>query len=434
MALQVAGLSLRRKAAGKYCPQMAEAVHVADFTSTGLLSEGAVRAAYPSLPQSELENARRFLYVQSFDLDRCYPVFQRYTTATTFVTLSEKETRMLYDAHVPFYEWQEATSRTALIKLVSHSAVLRAVSARIDAAREVLHGDGVFVKLTSRSPKDVAVRDASQQFTEHLHAAVRRVLQDSGTRSKPDDANTDPAAVAETTLATVTDPRECVPIVPRREAALSRLNQEMLGAMRVTSGLEALVLLLRSQRVHQDLGQLLQLAPHLHIAAMIAVRSWSAPLIQASDSEFRCFIHQNRLTAITPYDDLLYSQKIAAAPATLFRNIRLFWREQLQAALSSFGSYILDVVILAKGEVHVLELNPFHIGAGTGLFRWRTDRQLLLEGRDGDTVVRWLRCPLPWETVSLGIPLARIVDEECLSGRATVWNRLCAWLARRGSK
>jgi hypothetical protein len=55
----------------------------------------------------------------------------------------------------------------------------------------------------------------------------------------------------------------------------------------------------------------------------------------------------------------------------------------LQPALSQHQSYIFDLWIdFSDPDLKMLlvELNPFHIGAGAGLFSWRQDRELFLHG------------------------------------------------------
>ncbi len=43
-------------------------------------------------------------------------------------------------------------------------------------------------------------------------------------------------------------------------------------------------------------------------------------------------------------------------------------------------SYVIDFYITTGNQVVIIELNPFHNGAGGGLFSWAKDRELFLNG------------------------------------------------------
>jgi hypothetical protein len=45
----------------------------------------------------------------------------------------------------------------------------------------------------------------------------------------------------------------------------------------------------------------------------------------------------------------------------------------------SQSSYIIDFFV-GKEKIYIIELNPFHSGAGPGLFSWSKDRQILFGG------------------------------------------------------
>ena len=66
--------------------------------------------------------------------------------------------------------------------------------------------------------------------------------------------------------------------------------------------------------------------------------------------------------------------------------LQSFFEKHLKSALSSFCSYVVDLWFdpesdsLNADSFLVIELNPFHIGAGAGLFTWKDDRELFLHG------------------------------------------------------
>jgi hypothetical protein len=61
--------------------------------------------------------------------------------------------------------------------------------------------------------------------------------------------------------------------------------------------------------------------------------------------------------------------------------LQTFFDVHLRETFRSHGSYVVDFWCdFSSMEVLVIELNPFHIGAGAALFSWRQDRALFLNG------------------------------------------------------
>jgi len=47
--------------------------------------------------------------------------------------------------------------------------------------------------------------------------------------------------------------------------------------------------------------------------------------------------------------------------------------------LTNHESYVIDFFVLAD-RILIIELNPFHSGAGAGLFSWKDNRELFMHG------------------------------------------------------
>ena len=86
--------------------------------------------------------------------------------------------------------------------------------------------------------------------------------------------------------------------------------------------------------------------------------------------EFRGFVYKNQLNAITQYDDLIFHQDIYDQRETLEQRMRTFFEETVKPELTDIESYVIDFFVDVD-RVYVIELNPFHNGAGAGLFSWR---------------------------------------------------------------
>lgn len=109
----------------------------------------------------------------------------------------------------------------------------------------------------------------------------------------------------------------------------------------------------------------------------------------------------NRLNAVSQYYCFCLFPEIVAKQKELAAALQRFFDEHLKTPFASHGSYVVDFWIdFADLSVLVVELNPFHIGAGlccclffpcslifgakgAALFSWREDRALFLHGPAG---------------------------------------------------
>lgn len=113
--------------------------------------------------------------------------------------------------------------------------------------------------------------------------------------------------------------------------------------------------------------------------------------------EFRGFVNQGRLNALSQYFHMVPHPDLIANKATVQNTILSFFDSvKHKITHSAFvqtlrslawtdtdalsGSYVIDFYIQADGQPIIIELNPFHIGAGPCLFRWKEDRDLFLNG------------------------------------------------------
>ena len=104
----------------------------------------------------------------------------------------------------------------------------------------------------------------------------------------------------------------------------------------------------------------------------------------------RGFVHGGTLNALSQYDDATHYPRLVARRAAVAARIRAFFDGCCKAQLGAAGfeSFVIDFWIdvhcasdeLRDAAVRVVELNPFHIGAGPCLFSWRDDREKFLHG------------------------------------------------------
>ncbi|CAE8742271.1 unnamed protein product, partial [Polarella glacialis] len=189
-----------------------------------------------------------------------------------------------------------------------------------------------FVKLSTRSPKDsrVALAKAKAAYEARL-------------------ASMSPAAAG------LLDDNERWKI----------LSEEVTVAGAVPSGTQGLELLLTSERVWEDLefalrgpdGLLKSVSNSYQMS--IAARAWDPRVTLRS--EFRGIAWNGRLTCLCQYFHPLFFPELLELKATIEADCcEKFSHPEVTAAVESLGGHcIIDFAWLGKGEVVIVELNPF---------------------------------------------------------------------------
>jgi hypothetical protein len=128
-----------------------------EFRSALLLSDEAIAAL--GVKPGDAEQFRRMRYQNSFGISSWYEALREHTFASQFVSVSSATARALLDAH----------------RDKPHdAALLSALAQQIEAAMRALPDGGragAFVKLNTRSPKDVPLYDFD-------NAELRRLLDE----------------------------------------------------------------------------------------------------------------------------------------------------------------------------------------------------------------------------------------------------------------
>jgi len=151
-------------------------------------------------------------------------------------------------------------------------------------------------------------------------------------------------------------------------------------ALKVTSGADALSLLLVSFRTLADVKMRLHYADTWEL--IIAVREWCD---MDPSLEFRGFIHKNSFTARSQYFYDCYFPVLKANEEKISSSIKAFW-ETIKDKVP-YESYVMDFAILpcniSESEVlpvTIIELNPFDDSTDSALFSWKLDRGKLMKG------------------------------------------------------
>jgi len=187
--------------------------------------------------------------------------------------------------------------------------------------------------------------------------------------------------------------------------------------LRVTSGEEALRLLVNSARVMGDISHTLDQGEAGWSMSVVA-REWDDEV--RLEREFRCFVVAGEVAAISQYDDqLMYPFVVAHREeivAAIIHCISLI-KPTLQL-LSSDKGVVVDCLVMPSTcggtpwQVRIIELNPFGPMTGASLFTWTGDRRILQGGHDiyGDLDACEMRTPAG------SIPLPPHVNEQVVLG------------------
>jgi len=270
-----------------------------------------------------------FAEASACNLERWYPAVRAITAETTIVPLSDAEWTVLQRLHAAWHiGYGHSVDSATLNEYAKIEQKLQEAAwgeQAADAAR-------FFVKTSMRSPKDAA----PVQY----------------------DANA-PAHV--------------------------RLQQEV-EACAVTSAGAALELLVASKRVMVDIATFRRYRCSSELQLNVVLRRWDADV--ADSVEWRCFVANGRLTAISQYHCFTTLPELAAATAQSLRVMRdalvafqQAFHNSLALAVDS-ASYVLDVAasLDLQSAIRLIEVNPLH-ASGSALFSWRHDKELLLHGR-----------------------------------------------------
>lgn len=140
--------------------------------------------------------------------------------------------------------------------------------------------------------------------------------------------------------------------------------------LRVTSAQEAMSQLLSSERVFADLHDWIRYGE----PEQIVFRVWQNKL--SLDYEFRCFVHDDRITVITQYDHYAVYPYLKLQKAHIQQLIEDKWREVHRYILQS--EYAVDFGYLPEsGEIILIEVSAFRRCTGPGCFHWDFDHDVM---------------------------------------------------------
>ncbi|CAF1391004.1 unnamed protein product [Adineta steineri] len=305
-----------------------------------------------------------------FDIDAWYKILHSQTFHTEFISISPTIAR----AFVNYYQTRYNSKNFLTFN------DLKSIQSIQDQLKEQINGS--FIRLSSRSPKDGQPLDL-----ETLKKFYYQQLN----------------------LLKTNYPNEYDTINGKANIEMTAYCYGQFHSLKVTNEFEALNLILSSERIFLDLldalyCQEVQDKKNINLNNIklhdwnnsIIIREWNNFLDPSM--EFRCFVYQSNLTAISQYNhyckfyhlqnDLIIQQ---------IKNVIIkYWEEKLKPILDKFtekySNCIIDIGVIKNNltdefECIVIEMNPFASSTGASLFNWKIDYDQLT-GQKNDIEIR----------------------------------------------
>lgn len=132
---------------------------------------------------------------------------------------------------------------------------------------------------------------------------------------------------------------------------------------------EVVLVLRSSDRIAHDICNAFDHCPDPSappVGYVVALRKWQS---LRPESEFRCFVRDNKLVGISQRDVSQHFPQLVGCEGDIKHLLETFFEEHIQGVFP-LSNYSMDTYITAKGKVRLLDFNP--IGGTTSplLFDW----------------------------------------------------------------
>ena len=288
------------------------------------------------------ENKGRYNLVRHegnpFNIDVWYPLVKDITFKTYFIPLEIEEGIIINK----FYKSKEEITYNDYL-------ILESLEKKIDSEiqkNEGLKKNGAFLRLIDRSPKDGDPYEKEKILEEYS----KNIKIISNELNK--DIN---------------------------ESNVRLAAKDKTHILIIKNGKDALNLLLTSSRSHMDIGDWIKNGGK----QQIVLREWNNEL--SVDNEFRTFIYNNKITAITQYDHYGVFPHLFKEKEKIEKKIHEFWENEVKNKIN-FPYYIVDFGYV-NGKIIFIELSPFFPTTDGCLFDWNQDIDILKNG-DGKLRIR----------------------------------------------
>jgi len=177
------------------------------------------------------------------------------------------------------------------------------------------------------------------------------------------------------------------------------LLESSIFPLKIRNAKQVIDSFIRSERIFQDFEMALKY-PERYQQNFI-VRKWVNIDI---DLEFRGFVKNNRLNAVSQYNILPYFGRIVENREILMEKMERFFYDEILPKISvKYSEYIIDFAITGENfdKIWIIELNPFLPNSDACLFSWRQDREILENSPHLEFRVREEKIPNPASLVAI---------------------------------
>jgi len=287
---------------------------------------------------------QKYAYMMLYDTEYWYPDLRDFTFATEFMELTIEEGKALV------HHYQKHILERKDVLTEKDEELLADLEKRLQEKLDSFPRDSdedppeFFVRLSSRSPKDVGMGPEHPKVLEYLEEEINKF---GGIEQA--------------------SPNEALRSI---QSAAGRI-------LRVKTAREALWLIENSERTFGDLIHTMEYP--IEWDMKLVIRRWKDGVDVGN--EFRGFVCDGKLTALSQYNDMCYYYELDGKEALIVDKIMEFW--QRLAPHVHYQAVIVDFVLVDDfTKVYCVEVNPWGPVTGCSLFRWAFERDLLQGGKD----------------------------------------------------
>ncbi|KAL9647458.1 hypothetical protein ABK040_006819 [Willaertia magna] len=234
-----------------------------------------------------------------------------------------------------------------------------------------------FIRLSTRSPKDAWLFPESNCYQKLKELIKNEFLNLFKTENKLEDVNLNK-------LQTILEFEKYLKDFKDNNLEYLIFVRNGQKSLSVTNENDVIDLLTHSERVLCDLLHALDFPKIFNMK--IIIREWNESL--QYEYEFRGFINNFNLIALTQYDNIFYLKELNENQFEIGQSILNYYNLNIKNKLIKLseinknikkwnGQVIMDFGILKNKEIIVIECNPFNTGTGASLFE--RDRHQLIE-------------------------------------------------------
>lgn len=336
---------------------------MSEFQSPHWLSDDEIKKK--GILPHQIQQYRNYYYMQSFGLDRWYDELKAHTFETKFLYLNKEEITALIFSHRKVQSYDKLYGSSKLLSpkktLEQTEQILSTLEKKIDERLQDWGDLGCFIKINTRSPKDVAINSTGTKISDGILENVTKSLPNVIRERRR--YGEDKTGIANS--------NDIIDTFTRVTTALGR----------ITTGQQAIELLAKSDRVYTDLSSIYSYGNDQVLENVcIVLRKWFPTVPDRPYGEFRGFVYKNQLNALSQYDNCTFFPQIVDKKEQIENLIRKFFEKKIKNKLKHIESYVIDFYYDSDDRIYIIELNPFHIAAGPSLFSWKSHRELFMNG------------------------------------------------------